>query len=683
MNQPADSISKLDLRWASLCAVIALIAICLSGCAAVEQRILRQAVIVSIGNEQIVEVTPRKQRRVSSWNRVWLKPEPPSQRTAILLRRFNLEKVYQKRPDEVIEWLHQLVRGRPELHEVHALAELAEKQASWSYRTGDTQRATRLYAMATIHAYKFLFDNDLNLDRNAYDPQFRSICDIYNRSLEGMLREICLQQGFAQGYQTVVGEDGRELEIEVRIEGRWEDQQFERFELVNDFDTAGFENQYRTYGLGAPLIAIRKQQPIHYPSEQYYPPELTLPMTAFLHLIPSDEHRDQPDAADTEHPHRAILTLYDPLERTAIETEKNKVVPLESDITTPLAYGLRDPLINKGVIATGSLLNADFAPEAYGMFMLEPYDPEKIPVVMVHGLWSHPATWSHMFNDLRANPEIHNNYQFWFYSYPTGQPFWISAKQLREDLASIRKELDPSFSSKTLDEMIFVGHSMGGLISTMQVVESEDHFWSVVSHDSITKFEGDPETLQQVRNTFFFEANRSIDRVITISTPYRGSSVANSATRWLGQKLIKLPALVTDDFKRIARKNSDRINDPSFLTTTTVVDSLSPDSQVFDALAKSKRHDELTVHNIIGRVDRSSIFSGTSTAGVSDGVVEIGSAKAVDAQSQIFVNEEHQKVHQHPACILEVRRILMKNLAQQDRIHARPLPVLISSNDVD
>jgi len=31
-----------------------------------------------------------------------------------------------------------------------------------------------------------------------------------------------------------------------------------------------------------------------------------------------------------------------------------------------------------------------------------------------------------MFNDLRGMKEIRDNYQFWFYMYPTGQPFWIS-----------------------------------------------------------------------------------------------------------------------------------------------------------------------------------------------------------------------------------------------------------------
>ena len=55
---------------------------------------------------------------------------------------------------------------------------------------------------------------------------------------------------------------------------------------------------------------------------------------------------------------------------------------------------------------------------------------------MVHGLWSSPETWTEMINELRAVPDIRNRYQFWTYLYPTGQPFWVSATQLRADLAS-------------------------------------------------------------------------------------------------------------------------------------------------------------------------------------------------------------------------------------------------------
>ncbi len=138
-----------------------------------------------------------------------------------------------------------------------------------------------------------------------------------------------------------------------------------------------------------------------------------------------------------------MLELYDPLNSADIEVAGRRV-PLESDLSTPLAYLLNQPQLQKKLDQpTLGLLDPDATGQLEGLFMLEPYQPGKIPVLMVHGLWSSPITWMEMFNDLRAVPEINDHYQFWFYLYPTGQPFWYSAAQLRHDLAVMRQTLDP------------------------------------------------------------------------------------------------------------------------------------------------------------------------------------------------------------------------------------------------
>src|SRR5690606_27678606 len=99
-----------------------------------------------------------------------------------------------------------------------------------------------------------------------------------------------------------------------------------------------------------------------------------------------------------------------------------------------------------------------------GLYMLEPYNRNKIPVLMVHGFWSSLITWMEMFNDLRGVPEIRDNYQFWFFLYPTGQPFWLAAAQLREELDTALNELDPHGVNPALRHLVLVGHSMGGLV---------------------------------------------------------------------------------------------------------------------------------------------------------------------------------------------------------------------------
>ncbi|MFK7767017.1 MAG: esterase/lipase family protein [Mariniblastus sp.] len=658
----------LNVRFGTV--LLGIICFFASGCAMDRTRLPRASLIANLGSRPVVQVTPQGKGKEVPYLLRFAKSIPkPSERTQLLIRRYGLETQYEEDPDVVIRWFQELAETRPTIDEVHGLAEIAEIQANWAVETGDPERAAGLYATAVVYAYQFLFDEKLNVARNAYDPQFRSICDVYNRSLEGMLREVCKSGQLESGQSVKVGNQQQGIEFEFRIDGRWSEQEFERFELVNDYHASGIDNHYHTYGLGVPLIAIRKQQPIHSAFEKFYPPALTLPLTAFMHLLPADETSENGTGR------KAVLTLYDPLEKTQV-TIKSKVVPLESDITTPLAYGLRDPLLSRGLLATASLLNADFAPETYGMFMLEPYDPNKIPVVMVHGLWSNPVTWVHMFNDLRANQDIHENCQFWFYSYPTGQPFWISAQQMRRDLANIRRELDPNGDSRPLDQMVMVAHSMGGLISIMQTMESEDNFWNIISDQPIESLEGDKETIELLRDTFYFHPNRAVDRIVTLATPLKGSEFANSATRWVSQKLFTLPAIVTNDFERIARQNKGKFKTSSFLTTATSIDSLAAGNPVFEAFENAKQDSSVKMHTIIGRLPKKTLLgvNRESQKFAGDGIVSVESAKNDKAISQIYVPVEHSEIHHHPSAIYEVQRILLEHLASYDRIRVREIP---------
>jgi hypothetical protein len=74
-----------------------------------------------------------------------------------------------------------------------------------------------------------------------------------------------------------------------------------------------------------------------------------------------------------------------------------------------------------------------------GLYFLQPYDPDRIPLVFVHGLVSSPFTWVETINGLQADPEMRKRYQFWVFAYPTGTPILYSALRLREELAKVDK----------------------------------------------------------------------------------------------------------------------------------------------------------------------------------------------------------------------------------------------------
>ena len=67
-------------------------------------------------------------------------------------------------------------------------------------------------------------------------------------------------------------------------------------------------------------------------------------------------------------------------------------------------------------------------------------------------------------------------------------------------------------------------------------------------------------------------------------------------------------------------------------------------------------------NNIVGLVPREGLF-GKLAAGT-DGVVAQESAHMDDVESELVVQADHTTVHAHPLAVLEVRRILLENLAE-------------------
>ena len=57
------------------------------------------------------------------------------------------------------------------------------------------------------------------------------------------------------------------------------------------------------------------------------------------------------------------------------------------------------------------------------IYLLDPYDPNKTPLLMVHGLQSTPVAFAALVNALRSDPEIRAKYQTWQFYYASGTRF--------------------------------------------------------------------------------------------------------------------------------------------------------------------------------------------------------------------------------------------------------------------
>jgi pimeloyl-ACP methyl ester carboxylesterase len=586
----------------------------------------------------------------------------PSKQTEQLLRVHNLKYEPRTDPRPLIKWLQEFNNYDPTSDRVYAMSELAYLGGMEAQKV-DKQIALDLYGASVLYAYQYLFDERYASTRNPYDPQYRKVCELYNGALESALRIVCAEKSLMPGTSQTINTATGTWDITCALkDSRWRAEDIARFEFVSDYEMTGLKNHYLMHGLGVPLIAVCRNdkdasQSNELAEAKYYPPDLSFPVTAFLRPLSNDNLRSGQDSS----PKQGTLELYDPL--TTSETMVNRrLVPLESDLTTPLAYFLSKPELDAlawaGLLRPETLLNlTQYKRPVMGLYMVQPYQPGKIPVVMVHGLWSSPMTWMEMFNDLRSLREIRDNYQFWFYLYPTGQPFWQSAAQMRRDLAEMRQVVDPNRREPALDQMVLIGHSMGGLVSEMQTLNSGDEYWKLVSNVPLDQVKADAKIKEKLQQEFYFQPNPSVRCVVCIGTPHQGSSFSNQTTQWLLSRLIHLPEMLASSL------DTQGVFIPGSLAKVqTSIDSLSPKSPVFPVMMSSWRPPWVKYHNIIGVVPPQWWLS--MVAKESDGVVAKESAHEDFAASEIIVPADHSTVHTHPLAVLEVRRILLEHLAE-------------------
>lgn len=585
----------------------------------------------------------------------------PTPRTEQLLRRYAL---MDDDASMRLVGLEQEIEKEPSSEKMYACAELSYVQGKRSEALGNESMALELYGNSIHYAYWYLFEGDLDPYRNPYDPQFRGACDVYNGALEAAMRIVAGGKRLLPGTTVAIKKTVGQLIVDIAPCGRWQAADFEGLEFVSSLEVKGLTNRNHTYGLGVPMVAVFRRQQTASEQQQYYPPGLSFPVTAFMTVKdPPRKSKSQPGSKGQDSDRHFTLELHDTVSQKQIDIG-GQSVPLETDLTTPLAFFLDNPKFKQQKdVANLSLFNPESAAPLTGLFMLEPYDPNKIPVLMIHGLWSGPVTWMEMFNDLCSFPEIRDRCQFWFYLYPTGQAFWASARRLRLDLDKAFQTLDPEHTSPALKQMVLVGHSMGGLLAEMQTLDTGDRLWAAFSDHPFEELKVDDETRERLRQTLFLQPNQNVRHVITIGTPHHGSYFANDYTRWLGRQFIKLPEVMVNTTQEVLRDNPGFFRETDFLTVNTSIDSLSPQSPVFPVLLSAQRAPWTEYHNIIGRVEEGILeryAAGNDPEG-SDGIVSCKSARIEYATSEIEVKADHVNIHRNPRTILEVRRILLEH----------------------
>jgi pimeloyl-ACP methyl ester carboxylesterase len=596
----------------------------------------------------VKHIPPQDQNR--EFTRNALNSDSASDVSRIVLRRYDLVETFDQHPASALAELREVVTsGRGGNDELFALAEL-------SYLHAATARSRPDALAAAAYAYALLFPDDPSQRLQPIDPRYRWACDIYAEGLTETLREpegraVSLQGGtYTLPFGTLVVDfDTADL--------RWGGRTLSDFLPVSEYEVQGMRNHYRQHGIGVALAAKTVPGEPGDPSDAFIARRLRVPATLFLRL---DNPRQQ--LADSELHGR--LELYAATDREAV-TIDGAHVPLEVDRTAAVATTLAETAFwNRELSAF--LGNAIGVHQTARLVTVEPYRPGRIPVVFVHGTNSSPGRWADMENDLQADARIRHGFQFWFFMYDSGNPIAYSAMHLRQALRDAVARFDPGGRDPCLRHMVVVGHSQGGLLTKMTAIDSGSLFWDNVSGMPFDQVRLTDRSRALLKEALFVKPLPSVDRVVFIATPHRGSYLAGSElVRRLAAKLISMPhdlVMVSTDILAI-RDPANRMLGLQLLPTS--IDNMSPGNRFIKTLSSIPIAPGVHAHSIIP------VEGDGPLEDEVDGVVAYKSAHIDGVDSELVVRHSSHSTQSNPRTIDEVHRILLLQ-AESNRCAGAP-----------
>jgi pimeloyl-ACP methyl ester carboxylesterase len=415
------------------------------------------------------------------------------------------------------------------------------------------------------------------------------------------------------------------LRLEPTSNAVWAPNYFTSLELEQQVKEKLIRKENIEQGVGGALVGVRRLNP----PEKFAPPRgITAAVTVTLDFHGKD----------------ATLALRRPAKHPAATVE-GKVRPLAANFSAPISY--YEPPSNLALVGLVGGFEAKNYPAQIGLYFLQPYDPDRIPLVFVHGLFSTPFTWVQTINGLQADPEIRKHYQFWVFAYPTGYPILYSALRLRQELARV----DRAYPNHK--PYVVVGHSMGGMLTHDQVVTLTPAMWEKQMGQTAKGIFTENSSNSLIVRATTFRANPRIKRVVFICTPHRGSKMASGGLGKIAISLINLPG-------QLATVMKDSLSSGELLQLTgsskrlpNSVWGLQPTNPALPVINGAPI--SVPYHSIIG--DRGKGDSPNST----DGVVAYWSSHLDGAKSELIVPGPHGSCAL-PQTIAELDRILRLHL---------------------
>ncbi len=401
--------------------------------------------------------------------------------------------------------------------------------------------------------------------------------------------------------------------------------------IKSGYDVSTFST--RNIGIGLPVVVQTNKYPFTAVSDHAYYTN-THPATLVANKV------------TTKSGNHITLTLHDPRDQNAsnpqnFSTQKNIVI---------------DNLLGNSSLKILGLIKPHKYKNLQGFYLSRPYDKNRIPIIIIHGLLATPETLMDMAETIEAQPDLNKKYQIWHYYYPTGIPWLVTAHDFRSSFRNLVKTVDPTDSHANLDKSIIIAHSMGGLITRLSVSDpkqslAENYLGKVDLHKTFNKNQA-----QKLSQYFHYKPLTEPRKVIFLAVPHQGTRLTNGFLAWAANKIIAIPTKILKGKAKVLKTTADPTNKHiaatlKLITESNSIDQLQPKNPAIKALNQMPLPKSIEFHSIIGDIGpfRTRIYS--------DGIISYYSSHLKNVSSETIVKFKHD-IYSSPDTIQQIIKIL-------------------------
>ncbi|MEM1443315.1 MAG: alpha/beta hydrolase [Verrucomicrobiota bacterium] len=487
----------------------------------------------------------------------------------------------------------------------------------------------------------------------------KELIDVHNHSLARFAELWSINPRRTQPGPYRFSFHGEYFEVHPSANSDYDSHFFDKAVATEAIRGKGVADLHRS-GFGASMVAIREHKPERAEEMHHYGDRgLIVPITLVIDDV-SETVADinQTSGGDATVTATSIsIAVLDSVQRETVRLG-NRTFPLATDFSAPMELALQGR--NEVLWGLEGFFNAEERITQSGIYLTEPYDPDRIPVILSHGLISVPIIWRDIIPEFMSEPDIAKKYQFMVFTYPSSYPILRSAHLFRSELALLREKYDPDGNDPLSTNVVAMGHSMGGILTHLLVADLNSRLWKEIGEVPLDEIPVDETTREMVREHVYFPPDKAVNRAVFLSTPHLGADMATMTLADMISRLAKFPSSVVLTTLSSTGNALDPSTNPDgtipglkydISKKVTSVQSLRPDSPVSVALQTSPFKPGVKYHSIIG--DRGK----GDTPDSSDGIVDYWSSHLEGAESELIVPTGHSS-YTDPDAVEDLKRIL-------------------------